>query len=325
MTAIILAAVLAVPGTQQKPELTLDQRIDAAREKAIDFLKKQQHKDGHWEGVISNLVDMNGGPTALAALALLEAGVAARDPTAAKAVEYLVKLEPKKTYVVSLQTQVLARVDAKKHAPQIQKNADWLMEKAIKNGDKLVGWSYPGQNLADNSNTHFAVVALHDAAKAGAKIDAKIWVQIRDFYARTQLAGGWGYYSEKSFGGERVSLSMTTCALLGLTLAEKNDKNAKGPDPAFEKGMPVLLKLAGGGVSTSEGYNRMAIAELGRTLGVTEFTAGKEKLAWYREGAERLLREQSPDGSFGKGHGIDGNPVLATAFGLYFLGPPMKK
>jgi hypothetical protein len=38
-----------------------------------------------------------------------------------------------------------------------------------------------------------------------------------------------------------------------------------------------------------------------------------------------LLREQNQDGSFAKGSGIDGDPVLATAFGLYFLGPPAKK
>ena len=118
---------------------------------------------------------MEGGCSQLATLALLEAGVPAKDPAVAKAVEYLVKLEPKKTYVVSLQTQVLARADPKKHAKQIQKNADWLIEKAVRKDGKLEGWSYPGHDLTDNSNTHFAVVALHAAAQAGAKVDAKIW------------------------------------------------------------------------------------------------------------------------------------------------------
>jgi len=326
MAAFVLAALLSLSESQQKPELTLDQKIAAARLKAIEFLKKQQHHEGHWEGVVSTLVDMEGGTTALATLALLEAGVSVKDSVVAKAVEYLMKLEPKKTYVVSLQTQVLARVDAMKHAPRIQKNSDWLIEKAIRRGDNLEGWSYPGQDLADNSNTHFAVVALHSATLAGAKIDAKIWEQIRDLYSRTQLAGGWGYYSDRSFGAERVSLSMTTCGLLCLALATKHSRNAKGPDPAFEKGMPVLLKIAGGGAIKSEGYNRMATAELGRTLEVTEFTVGSEKLAWYREGSEKLLREQNQDGAFtGRSAGIDGNPTLATSFGLYFLGPPVKK
>jgi hypothetical protein len=206
MTAFILSAALSLAGAHQKPEPKLDEKVATAREKAIDFLKKKQTKDGHWEGDVLNIVaDMEGGFTGLATLALLEAGVPAKDPAVTKAVEYLVKLEPKKTYVVSLQTQVLVRVDGKKHAPQIQKNVDWLIDKAVNKGDNLEGWSYPGQDLADNSNTHFAVIALHAAAQAGAKVDAKIWKQIRDLYARTQSPGGWGYYGDRAFGGDRAT------------------------------------------------------------------------------------------------------------------------
>jgi len=164
-------------------------------------------------------------------------------------------------------------------------------------------------------------VALHAAAEAGAKVDARIWEQIRDLYARSQTAGGWGYYNDRGFDGGRTTLNMTTSGLIGLTLAAKNDKNTKA---AFENGMAALLKM-GGEPSKSDGYYRMATAELGRALGVKEFIAGKEKRAWYREGAEKLIREQDNDGSFaGKSGGIDGNPILSTAFGLYFLGPPSK-
>ena len=100
--------------------------------------------------------------------------------------------------------------------------------------------------------------------------------------------------------------------------------NAKPSEEAFDKGMAALLKMSGG--SKSEGYERMATAELGRALGVTEFKVGKAARAWYREGAERLIREQNQDGSLtGKSGGIDGSPILSTAFGLYFLGPPAKK
>jgi hypothetical protein len=324
VTAFFLTAALSFTGAAQKPEPKLDEKVETAREKAVDFLKKQQ-KDGHWEGGVLNLLaDMEGGVTGLAALALLEAGVPAKDPVVVKAVEYLVQLEPKKTYVVSLQTQVLCRVKDKKHLPQIQKNVDWLVEKAVRKGENLMGWSYPANDIADGSNTHFAVVALHDAAQSGAKVDAKLWEQIREMYARTQTPGGWSYYSERAFGGARETLSMTTCGLLGLAIATKYDKNAKGPDPAFEKGMPALLKLAAGS-SKSQGYEWFATAELGRTLGQAEFKVGKMTRAWYREGAEKLLRVQQQDGSFvGKG-GIDASPVIATASGLYFLGPPAKK
>jgi hypothetical protein len=323
MTTVILAAALSL-AVVQKPEEKLDNRIAAARGKAIEYLKKQQKANGSWEGdIVTILVDMEGGFTALAALALLEAGVPAKDSAVVKAIEYLMKLEPKKTYVVSLQTQVLARTKNKKHLPQIQKYADWLIEKSVNEDGKLRGWSYPGHQLADNSNTHFAVVALHDAANAGAKIDAKIWGQVRELYARGQIDGGWGYYNDRALSGSRVTHSMTTCALLGLALAAKNDPKAKMPDPAFERGMPALLKLTGG--EKSQAYSWLATAELGRALGVSEFKAGKDTRAWYREGAEKLIRDQNPDGSFSGKSGIDTQSIYTTACALYFLGQPAKK
>src|SRR5215831_5124671 len=98
MTAFILTAVLSIAGAESKPEPTFEEKVATARSKAIEFLKKQQDKNGTWEGkVLSLLADMEGGVTALATLSLLEAGVPANDPAIEKAVAYLVKLEPKKT------------------------------------------------------------------------------------------------------------------------------------------------------------------------------------------------------------------------------------
>ena len=100
--------------------------VAAAREKAIKHLKSLQNPQGNWEGLaLVYLADMDGGCTALVTLAMLEAGVPADDPAVKKALDYLAALPPRKTYVVSLQTQALAKADAKKYAVQIQKNADW--------------------------------------------------------------------------------------------------------------------------------------------------------------------------------------------------------
>jgi hypothetical protein len=89
--------------------------------------------------------------------------------------------------------------------------------------------------------------------------------------------------------------------------------------------MAAMIDLRGGR-HKSERYRLFATAELGRMLEQTEFKAGKKSWAWYREDAEKLLKKQNEDGSFGtKGDSLDGVPVLSTAFGLYFLGPPPKK
>ena len=269
MTAFVLAlAVAAAP----VPKGTTADEFAAVRAKAIKFLKEKQDKNGSWE---TEVVGMDGGSTALAALALMEAGVPANDPAIASAVEYLLALKPEKTYVVSLQTQVLARVDARKHAKTIQANADRLLKDAIKKNGKLAGWSYPGNDIADGSNTHFAVTGLHAAARAGAKVDPDIWRKVRDHYAATQHAdGGWMYLNA---GGDRPSHSMTVAALLGLTLATQHDKDAKGPDPAFEKGVTHLLsgKLGELGQGKIAFVGWMTTAELGRALGSNEFKAGK--------------------------------------------------
>ncbi|MBA4063672.1 MAG: hypothetical protein C0501_08165 [Isosphaera sp.] len=329
MTPLVLSVALVA-----SPVVELEKKAAPARDKAIDFLKKQQKADGTWEGVvIATLADLEGGTTGLVALALLEAGVPPKDPAVAKAVEYLVKLEPKKTYVVSLQTRVLARVDAKAHANQLQANADWLVKNGIgwRVGDdgspdgKLRGWSYPQNDIADGSNTHFAVLGLHAAAQAGAKVDGKVWAQVRELYSRTQIREGtWRYYGGGAGEGMPVSVSMTGAALVGLTLAARNEKTGK-PDPAFDKGMAAYLAMFQFEAPKSTAHHLMVVAELGRLLGVTEFKSGAKARAWYREGVEKLVKEQKEDGSWAFGRLIDGTPVLATAFGLYFLGPPAGK
>lgn len=327
LTLALAVAVAAPVPKDSKADEELRAKVDAARVKAVKFLKQQQDREGSWEGIaLGAIAGMKGGTTSLAALGLLEAGLPANDPAVAKAVEYLTKLQPDKTYVVSLQTQVLARVDAKKYAKEIQANANWFMDKAIRKGGKLQGWSYPANNIADNSNTHFAVMGLHAAAQAGAKVDEKVWRELHDYFAATQQKdGGWTYHNG---GTDRLTTrSMTTAALLGLTVAAKYDKQAKGPDRAFEKGMAALLGENRFHEGKSVGYELLTEAELGRALGSNEFKAGKRGKAWYREGAERLVGAQQEDGSFKLGEkGIDaGQPVISTACGLYLLGPPAKK
>ncbi|VTR97414.1 prenyltransferase squalene oxidase : Uncharacterized protein OS=Blastopirellula marina DSM 3645 GN=DSM3645_14280 PE=4 SV=1: Prenyltrans_1 [Gemmata massiliana] len=330
MTALIasLAITIAAPVPPDKGrDAELEKKVAPARAKAIKYLKDSQQPNGSWEGeVLKSLADIDGGATALAVLGLLEAGVPAKDPAVAKAVEYLLALKPSRTYVVSLRTQALARVDATKYAQELQAGADWLLGKAITRRGKLVGWSYPGGEIADNSNTHFAVMALHAAAQSGAKVDADIWLKVRDLYTDTQhKGGGWMYCTT---GGDAPSHSMTLVALLSLAVAVKYDEKAAGPGPAFEKGMAAFLgeKVGKFGDGQSSACFWMTAAELGHTLGSTEFKSGQHARAWYREGAEKILKEQQADGSWKPGAAvIDKNyPVVTTACGLYLLGRPLK-
>lgn len=346
VSVVALAAVLAAPATPQPdrpppapaapaaqppaaPDAKFAAAVETARRKAVRFLTERQSKDGTWRATLSTFVDMPGGETALVALALLEAGVPPTDPALVKAVGDLAAQPPRKTYVVGLQTRVLARADPKAHAARIQANADWLVARAIGLGTgRLAGWSYPGADagnngtLGDGSNTHFAVFGLDAAATAGARLDPGIWIAVRDMYVRTRLPAGWKYHNSPLDPG--TSRTMTAAALAGLAVADRHSApTAAGRDAAAE-GMRAFLE-PGADRPKSVGYQWLVTAELGRATGADTFRSGKREVRWYRDGAEKLLADQRADGSWAPGRGVDADPDLGTAFGLYFLGPPPSR
>lgn len=346
--AVPLVLLLAVPAPAQparpgKVEEELVEKVRKAIDQGVRFLKKQQSPQGTWEGVVIGLLaDMDGGQTALATLALLNCGVKPDDPAVSKALDYLTKLPPKKTYVVGLTNLAFAEArftDArqKKYLPLIQKNADWLIESALGfrgGAGKLEGWSYPGNQMADNSNTQYALLGLYAAKQAGAKIEDKVWKAIQDYYTRTQFSDGptsgyWAYYNNQL--GERSSFSMSVAGVCGLYIAGMGlDQSEQGLDPAtgkaancgvysentaLAKGMNWIGAHFDFESPKSSMYNTYGIERLGRLSGQRFI----DRFDWYREGCERLVRMQQDDGSIvGKG-GIDASPTIATSFALLFL------
>jgi hypothetical protein len=321
-----LALAVAAPVPRERSDAEFLKAVGAAREKAVRFLKDKQEADGGWEGLAQpGFSDAKGWTTGLVVLGLLEAGVPADDPAVAKAVAFLHPLQPDRTYVVGLRTRALARADAKKSAKAIQAGADWLTAKAIRADEKFKGWGSQDA-IADSFSTHAAITGLHAAAQAGAKVDPDIWPQIRDYLTGVQFEdGGWGYGSlTYPASGHAPTLK----GLLGLTVAAKYDTRTKFPDPVFERGMDLLLtgRLDERGADKVPDLTWVVTADLGRTLGVSEFRSGKLAKAWYRAKAEKLVKDQQFDGSWKSGDArTDGKaPVAATACGLYFLGPPKK-
>lgn len=352
--AVLVGLLIAVPSAavaQQPPrparvEEELVEKVRKAIDNGVKFLKKEQSSQGNWEGVVLNLLaDMEGGVTSLVTLSLLNCGVKPTDPVVAKALEYLRKVEPKKTYVVGLQTMVFEQTREKKDLPRIQKNAEWLIAHGIGwttnadhrvTGGTLSGWSYPGNQIADNSNTQYALLGLYAAKEAGAKIDDSVWKGIQEFYTRSQQAasptsGFWGYYNDRAFGGERSSFSMTVAGVCGLLIAsmgldrsEQELNEATGvaarcgtyaENDALAKGMNWVAANFNFESPKSTFYNIYGIERLGRLSGQRFI----DKYDWYREGCEKLVRLQDPNGSIVGKSGIDAAPLLSTSFALLFL------
>ncbi len=350
-TVVVLFVVLIVfptipVATAQQPrpkaEEELVEKVRQAIERGKAYLRKQQNPTtGTWEGVVVGfLADMEGGQTALVTLALLTCGVKPDDPLLVRALKYLHELKPRKTYVVGLCNLVFAETREKKYLPRIQENADWLIKNALgwRDGRKqLEGWSYPQNQMADNSNTQYALLGLYAAKQAGAEIKDEVWRGIQDYYHRTQSKLGtaryWTYSNERDAG--RASFSMTVAGVCGLLIARMGlDESEQRLDPAtgvaancggysentdVAHGMNWIIENFNFESVKATFYNIYGIERLGRISG-QRFIGPHD---WYREGCEKLVRLQRPDGSIVGGTEfktqIDQAPVLSTAFSLLFL------
>ncbi len=327
-----------LPAADKPKEEPLVEQVRSAIDAGVRFLRKEERGQGSWERNIAAST-RPGGCTALAILALLNAGVKPDDPLIQRGLANLRKLEPEMTYVVGLQTMVLAEVGDARDGPRIQANVDWLVKARGFRGDKLRGWGYSSPaGSTDFSNTQYALLGLHAGVQAGARIDRAVWESIRDCYVENQEAdGGWIYSRDYPAHSRGPTLTMTVAGLCSLHIAAhelnagRRRLRADGSDPQcgrYEETVPIAraldwLALGGGDGRTRlrfdlpdhTYYNVYGIERAGRLSG-QRFLAGHD---WYREGCEFLVRQQHEDGSWFVAGQIDSAPVIATSFALLFL------
>ncbi|MBM4017194.1 MAG: DUF4159 domain-containing protein [Planctomycetes bacterium] len=265
--------------------------------------------------------------TALAAYALLAAGVAPEDPAMGAALAAVRRTPNDFTYVTALKALALAAADPKKYADDIQLCADRLVFFQGPTG----GWGYgrcgpaaPDPNVdrgrpskaaelalrricerPDASNTQFAVLALSEAEHAGAKVPPDAWQKAERFLRAGQLpGGGWGYVYHDPDPAEAYG-SMTAAVAASLLLC--HDRLAR-QEPAeasadrlaaVEKGLDwmaarfTLQENPGRALAWYYfwlyGLERAAVAGGRRTYGDHD---------WFREGAAMLVHGQRPDGAW---------------------------
>ena len=173
----------------------------------VAYLKRQQNDNGSW----GEYPEHPGGVTSLCTLALLNSGLPVDDPAISKGLDYIRSIDRtnKSTYAASLMTMALCNATPEKDIAIIRENVRWLEGAQITDGGAAGGWAYRSKlsNRADNSNTQFALLALHEAALAGVQADQAVWQRAQDYWLGQQHAsGGFGYVA-----GNPPSGSMT-CA-----------------------------------------------------------------------------------------------------------------
>jgi hypothetical protein len=328
--AILLVASLVPARAAEPGREPLVKQVREAIDRGVQFLRDAEGGNGNWENIDPTSAGHRGGWTSLALLALLNSGIKPDDPIIERGLRFLRDVEPRQTYVVSLQTMVFAEAGKTEDLQRIQRNVNWLINARVMDGNVFKGWTYGmgRTQFSDNSNTQYALLGLHAGHMAGAKIDRAVWEGIRDYYIRTQQVDHGWLYNPIHQGGS--SLTMTTAGLCGLIIAglELNvGREMLQPDGSalhcgiYEENKPLADALGWLGrhfrieLPFNGYYSLYGIERAGRLTG-QRFLGDHD---WYREGCQYLVRAQRNNGSWLESRGRDGWPVISTSFALLFL------
>jgi len=334
LSSLIALATVAIahgPPAVAAPPAVNAAKIEQSIQKATAWLRRQQKPDGSWECTMRSN-ETRAGATSLVILAMLNAGVSADDESLSRGISWLRGQEPEETYSVALQTLVLAMVSPEADRPQLTRNVRWLEETQVNEGIAAGSWSYgPRRGTGDNSNSQFALLALHEAATVGVPVQQEVWLRAQRYWvACANPDGSWGY----TVGNRRGSGSMTCAGIASMWITSEH---VGTPDARAAEGSVACC----GGGSSPRTLER-GLAWLGSNFTVTSnpgtrstnwlyyYLYGLERVGrftarrfigehdWYLEGAEVLTAAQDGfSGSFSSGRIED--PVVATSFGLLFL------
>jgi hypothetical protein len=213
--------------------------IKVAIKKGIAFLKSSA-------GSRSGTGNM--GYESLKLFALLRSGVSPKDPAIQGGLKKLAGMKPTRTYGVSLYIMVLEALTVTRKPPQgkstlpryvrgrvgrknlkhIQTLSNWLVNGRNPGkgtwhytpvGGKAEGGRVRRANAYDNSNTQFAVLALHAAHRAGAKINPVVWREMFEHFKSVQ--------SPES-GRGRHNIGMTGESASARKKKKKNSTKSRG-------------------------------------------------------------------------------------------------
>lgn len=310
-----------------RAEITAEQ-VNEAIQRGVDYLKREQLEDGHW----TDPVGYPGGITAICTLALLNCGVTAKEDTVRNAVNYLRKVKPQMTYSTSLQTMVFCAAEPATNMALIKRNALWLEDKQKRNGQYAGAWGYP-QAEGDNSNSQFALLALHEAERVGVEVNDRTWELARTYWTAQQNGNGsWGY--KPNLGGTG---SMTCAGIAAMVITSdrlsQGDAEVDGDQVTccgpqqdnvqleqalnwMGRNFSVHVNPGSHGQQDWLFYYLYGVERAGR-LTNQRFIGGHD---WYREGADLLVGLQDQLSGYWKGTGhAEDDPHLGTSLALLFL------
>lgn len=304
--------------------------VRTAIEEGVRFLKSQQLPDGSWP----NQPHYDDGLTPLATLALVNAGCESDDLHVAKALTYLRNYVPRSTYTASLQTMVFCAADAERHVSLILRNAKWLEGRQWLKGEQVGMWAmspHGSTDHTDNSMTHFAMLALHEAERVGVRVRPQTWQLALDHWRKTQNEdGSWGWGPKYPGTG-----SMTCAGIAAIVIANgrigDGDAAIRGDDvvgcglqqedATLDRAFDWLTRSFSirhnPGTDFWHSYYLYALERVGR-MTAHRFIGNHD---WYREGAQLLVATQEFSGAWPADLEFQkvADRNVSTSFSLMFL------
>ncbi|MBS0209160.1 MAG: DUF4159 domain-containing protein [Planctomycetes bacterium] len=320
--------VIATTGRSARADIDAERVRKAIELGTTKLLAMQDQRSGTWQ----EHPGLPGGVTALCTLSLITAGVSVHDPQVQKSLTLLRSLRPRMTYTCSLQTLVLCAAEPQKDLLRIRENVQWLESQQIRENEKKGAWGYGNsQGTGDNSNTQFAMLALHEARRVGVPVSKQTWKLALAYWLRTQnLDGSWGYMEGAPGTGSMTCAGIAAVVIASEELAETSaevhgDQIRCCGDAPDDTPVQRALQWLGSHfkVETNPGmarnwllYYLYGVERVGR-LTNQRFLGGHD---WYREGANMLVEMQDRKGGLwvGPGTGED-SPSVATPLALLFL------
>ncbi len=329
---LLLIMTIAVGGDVQDARAAITaQEVREAIDRGVAHLKSKQRKNGTWADFGSE-----GGLTALCTLAMLNAGVDPEDGSLKRALDWLRDHELSSTYAVSLQTMVFCRAGPSKYRLLIGRNVGFFEKIQNTSGATKGAWGYGDHRSGtDNSNSQFALLALHEAHRAGVKVRPQTWRMAKEYWESCQHAdGAWGYYRN---GTRAPGTGSMTCAGIA-SLIIVNDKVHQTDAKVVGEKVHCCNRD-----EDKDDHVRRAVDWLARNFRVTAnpgspkqwglyYLYGLERVGrltaqrfigrhdWYREGADFLVNDEIAGANYWKGRGhAENNDLIATSLALLFL------
>jgi hypothetical protein len=321
-----------------------DAEVDKAIAKGREYLYGRMNaKTGNWEE--SEKADLKkgwndvkgkqwGGPSAIAVYAILASGENWQSPRLAPGLRFVMNANIVGNYALGLRAQIWPFIPEGKRPMALVEKDRAQLERGVytlrnikdkqKDQEKVGFYAYwtemakgPMDNWYDRSVSQYGVLGMWACEQAGAEVPATYWQLIDAAWRNAQLkqgedAGAWNYNSSQP----KAKATMTAAGIATLYISQdyllqqsnRWDLCRGGQiDANLNSGLAWMDKhigeLLGGNYYGMYGVERIGVASGRKYFGTTD---------WYAVGADFLVKNQKPDGSWG-------SKLEDTCFAMLFL------